>query len=293
MNQQDDTGQQQQQQQQQQPESGSAPQAPGTETNGQGNASGEFCADGVCRPADLADAGTTPDVAGAAQGAVPSDAAATPAPDAELIYVGDPMCSWCWGIAPEMDKLRQQAAKLGLGLEVILGGLRPGGGDAWTPEFRDFLRHEWQQVHARTGQPVAYGLLDRAEFNYDTEPPSRAVVVARDMRDDGSAPGLDLYGFFKAVQHRFYADNADPSEADFYRLPCEQFGLDFAEFAQRFASPQALQATRNDFTLARQWGVSAFPTVLMRSGDQLYLLAQGYDSADTMGQRMEVVLAQG
>ena len=120
-----------------------------------------------------------------------------------------------------------------------------------------------------------------------------AVVVARDMRDDGSAPVLDLYGFFKAVQHRFYADNADPSEADFYRLPCEQFGLDFADFAQRFASPQAVQATRNDFTLARQWGVSAFPTVLMRSGDQLYLLAQGYDSADTMGQRMEAVLAQG
>ena len=148
-------------------------------------------------------------------------------------------------------------------------------------------------VVARTGQPVSYGLLERDQFHYDTEPACRAVVVARGMRDDGSAPGLDLYGFFKAVQHRFYADNADPSEADFYRLPCEQFGLDFAEFAQRFASPQALQATRNDFTLARQWGVSAFPTVLMRSGDQLYLLAQGYDSADTMGQRMEAVLAQG
>lgn len=24
----------------------------------------------------------------------------------EIIYVGDPMCSWCWGFAPEFQKLR-------------------------------------------------------------------------------------------------------------------------------------------------------------------------------------------
>lgn len=24
----------------------------------------------------------------------------------EVIYVGDPMCSWCYGIAPELDKLK-------------------------------------------------------------------------------------------------------------------------------------------------------------------------------------------
>ena len=31
-----------------------------------------------------------------------------PAPlptDAEFVYVGDPMCSWCWGFAPVLDQL--------------------------------------------------------------------------------------------------------------------------------------------------------------------------------------------
>lgn len=274
------------------PDSGAAPQTLDVDATKQAHAAEESCTEGVCRPADLANAGAKPETAHADRDATASGATAAPARDAELIYVGDPMCSWCWGIAPELDRLRQHAATQGMGLEVILGGLRPGGGDAWTPRFRDFLRHEWQQVHARTGQPVSYDLLQRDQFNYDTEPACRAVVVARGMRDDGSAPGLDLYGFFKAVQHRFYADNADPSEGEFYRLPCEQLGLDADEFARRFPAPQAIEATRQDFALARQWGVNAFPTVLLRVGQQLYLLAQGYDSAQAMGQRVEAVLAR-
>lgn len=24
-----------------------------------------------------------------------------------LIYIGDPLCSWCYGIAPELDKLKK------------------------------------------------------------------------------------------------------------------------------------------------------------------------------------------
>ena len=30
----------------------------------------------------------------------------------ELIYIGDPMCSWCWGISPELNALEQYALSL-------------------------------------------------------------------------------------------------------------------------------------------------------------------------------------
>ncbi|MFQ5523922.1 MAG: DsbA family protein, partial [Acidimicrobiia bacterium] len=39
----------------------------------------------------------------------------------KLIYVGDPMCSWCWGFAPEIEDLADEYP-----VEVVVGGLRPG-----------------------------------------------------------------------------------------------------------------------------------------------------------------------
>ena len=33
---------------------------------------------------------------------------------ARLLYVMDPMCSWCWGFAPVLESLAEQAAAAGV-----------------------------------------------------------------------------------------------------------------------------------------------------------------------------------
>ena len=43
---------------------------------------------------------------------------------ARLIYVMDPMCSWCWGFAPVLQGLAEQAAEHGVPLVLRVGGLR-------------------------------------------------------------------------------------------------------------------------------------------------------------------------
>jgi len=44
---------------------------------------------------------------------------------AHLLYVADPMCSWCWGFAPVIADI---CAAFGDRLPVrpVMGGLRPG-----------------------------------------------------------------------------------------------------------------------------------------------------------------------
>ena len=46
-----------------------------------------------------------------------------PRPDLGFVYVGDPMCSWCWGFAPALEQLER---RYGLPLKVVMGGLRTG-----------------------------------------------------------------------------------------------------------------------------------------------------------------------
>ena len=41
-----------------------------------------------------------------------------------LLYVMDPMCSWCWGFAPVVQALAEQAAAAGVPLQLVVGGLR-------------------------------------------------------------------------------------------------------------------------------------------------------------------------
>lgn len=203
----------------------------------------------------------------------------------ELIYVGDPMCSWCWGIAPELQLLREECERRQMSFRVVVGGLRPGGGDFWNEQARQTLAHHWQEVHKRSGQPFKFDLLDLPSFDYDTEPACRAVVAARSLR-----AGSEL-DFFFAIQHQFYAENEDPKLHEFYRGICADLDLDFDAFLERFESGEVKAQTREEFQISRNWGIRGYPSVLLLAGDRLYAIASGYSPFEQMRQRLDSLLA--
>ena len=51
-----------------------------------------------------------------------------------LIYIADPMCSWCYGFGPELSKLL--ARHPDATVDVVMGGLRPFNTQPTTAEFR-------------------------------------------------------------------------------------------------------------------------------------------------------------
>ncbi|WP_231915308.1 DsbA family protein [Lewinella sp. 4G2] len=208
---------------------------------------------------------------------MPAPAAAPDfAEDVEIIYVGDPMCSWCWGISPALNRLERAAEMNGIPYRIVLGGLRPGGGDPWDDEMKKFIGHHWDQVTERSGQPFGRALFERDTFNYDTEPSCRAVVAARTMNPEVESR------FFELTQHHFYVLNEDPKDAAFYAPICEELGLDYQEFVRQFNSPEVKAATEQDFRLNRSWGVTGYPTVILRKGNELTALARGFNTFENM-----------
>ncbi len=200
----------------------------------------------------------------------------------EVIYIGDPMCSWCWGISRHLNQLQDFLMEQGIGYNIILGGLRPGGGDPWNEEMKNFLRHHWEQVTSRSGQPFGYDLFSRSSFNYDTEPACRAVVTSKHFLDTRG-----VSAFFEEVQRKFYVDNEDPGEVDFYQSICEKFSIDFDHFKRYFLSAEVGRATHEEFVMNREWGISGYPTLVLRQGQQLYLIANGYAEYELMVERIE------
>jgi len=199
----------------------------------------------------------------------------------EIIYIGDPMCSWCWGISPHLISLRDHYRTVDVPLSIVVGGLRPGGGDPWNEEMKNFLRSHWKHVEELSGQPFSYDLMDRAEFNYDTEPACRAVVAARPL------VGEKLLEFFEEVQRKFYVGSKDPSQEEFYKSICEKFGVDYEDFLTRFRDEGVRYETRNEFMLNRQWGVQGYPTVVLLHKDELFLIGHGYATFEQMKSQIE------
>lgn len=197
----------------------------------------------------------------------------------KLIYVGDPMCSWCYGFAPQLEKLVNEHTGT-MEIELVTGGLRPY---YYKPinEMKDFLSHHWQDVQKATHQPFKYDILDRTDLNYDTEPACRAVVVVRSMN------AAKEFDFFKMTQEAFYYHNKDLGLAESYFSILNDLSLNKEVFKQRFNSEQYKELVKKDFERAGELGVRGFPSVLYQSGDRITILARGYTSAERVNEAIK------
>ena len=197
-----------------------------------------------------------------------------------LIYVGDPMCSWCYGFAAPLDELLadpQGAAPLQLAL--VMGGLRPFTTETIAPERADELAGHWHHVAQASGQPFAQApntALHLPGFVYDTEPASRATVTVRSL-----APKL-VWRYFKAVQHAFYAEGRNVTEPGVLADIAEALGIARADFAKAFASQEMRDATLADFRQSQAWGIRGFPTLVAEHGDHLHLVGSGFMPIDAL-----------
>ncbi|MCG8469917.1 MAG: DsbA family protein [Gemmatimonadetes bacterium] len=186
-----------------------------------------------------------------------------------LLYIADPMCSWCWGFSPVIGEIaRRYEARLEI--DVLMGGLRPGTTEPMDDAMRADIRGHWEHVRDASGQPFDFSFFERPSFVYDTEPPCRAVVVARTIDPDGTL------GFLADLQRAFYAENRDvTSTATLLELAADA-GFDATSFETSLRSEETRDATRADFAVSRRLGVRGFPTTLAMIGERPLLVASGF-----------------
>ena len=121
----------------------------------------------------------------------------------EIIYFGDPMCSWCWGFAPviaRIDEVYRDRAPV----SIVVGGLHAFDDFPMSAEYKASIRHHWEDVNKATGAEFDYGFFDRNGFILDTEPACRSVVTARQFD-----PGKSLE-FYESVSRNFYFETKTP-----------------------------------------------------------------------------------
>ena len=195
-----------------------------------------------------------------------------------LVYIADPLCSWCYGFGPELAKVLERHGDTEL--DLVMGGLRPFNREAPSDAFKSMLRGHWEHVARASGLAFDPAVLDREGFVYDTEPPCRAVVTARHV-DPSRA-----FGFMKALQLAFYRDARDATDAAVIADVAAESGYDRAAFAAALGSEAMREATARDFERSRSLGVSGFPTLGVAHGPQVYLVTSGFVTDDVLEHRL-------
>ncbi len=197
-------------------------------------------------------------------------------PDRAILYIADPMCSWCWGFSPVIAEIRERFSR-SIPLRLIPGGLRVGDHKRFDDTFKDYLRQHWQTVEQQTGQPFNHEFFGLSSFNYNTEPACRATLVMQTIAAD------QTLHYFAALQRAFYVDNQDITDIDILAaIATSHCQLDRDAFRSHWQEATTREATFAAFKQARQLGVSSFPTVLLRDHDQYTLLTSGYQPASAL-----------
>ena len=194
----------------------------------------------------------------------------------ELIYVGDPMCSWCYGFAKAKKKLEAQCMGRAV-TTLVLGGLHIDWTEPQDEERKNFLEKHWREVEDRSGQPFKFDILERDDFIYNTEAACRAAVTVREL--EGNVVALN---FFTHLQGAFYAENRDVTEVDVLIDLAYEFGLDRTRFGALFISEEMVQKTRMDFQFARRLGINGFPTVVVNDRSGYAFLTVGFQDYNAL-----------
>ncbi|MBC7502491.1 MAG: DsbA family protein [Herminiimonas sp.] len=207
---------------------------------------------------------------------------------ATLIYIADPLCSWCYGFGPELAGLLTGLP--GLPIQFVVGGLRAYNKESMDQTQIDTIRSHWKAVEASTSLPFRNDGLLRTDFIYDTEPACRAVKAAEIL-----APAT-VFDVFHSIQHAFYADSRDMTQGSELAavasaaMSAAGTPTDAAAFLQVWEDAATVRATGKDFLQTQRWGIDGFPTLVLERDGQLDLVTSGYMRTEALVEKMQALV---
>ena len=201
---------------------------------------------GVCEPGDSTGTSTT-------------SISQTTEKKIKLVYFTDPICSSCWGIEPQLRKLKLEYGN-SIEIEYRMGGLLPdwsyNSGGISKPSD---VAHHWDEVSEHYDMPIDgdVWLEDPLDSSY---PPSIAYKAAQ-LQD---AKKADL--FMREIREMVFLKKKNIAKwenlaiaASNVRLNVEQLKTDF--------DGKAKALFEEDLNVAREYGVRGFPTIFVVDGN--------------------------
>lgn len=199
----------------------------------------------------------------------------TESPESVLIYVYDPMCSWCYGFRPTWKALKSQLPE-GLPVVSLLGGLADDSDVSMPEDMVKYLRRTWSQIESTCGVPFNHAYWDQIPLPPRTTFIScRAVIAAERLAGRGEA-------FAERIQDAYYTEVQNVWDLNILCDLAEAFGFNRSSFADALVSDDVRAVHEEQRQLAERLQVKGYPSVLLIHQGKAFPIPVRHQGADVM-----------
>ena len=178
-----------------------------------------------------------------------------------LHYLFDPLCGWCYGVAPLIDAAAEVP---GLAIELHGGGMLTGSNRRMiTPLWRSYVLPHDRRIAELSGQPFGdgyfNGLLNDQGAVLDSESPISAILAAQAITGQGLA-------MLQRIQHAHYVEGRRIADVQVLTALAGELGLSLLQFSNAYQAACGRQTQAHiaaSRVLLAQAGAQGFPTVLL------------------------------
>lgn len=200
----------------------------------------------------------------------------------QLVYVHDPMCSWCYGFSRTHDVIVKNLAGR-MPVRRLLGGLAADTEEPMPLAMQSKLQQIWQQIEQ---------VIPGTRFNYDfwkncqprraTYPACRAVIAARCQGEHFDPIMTD------AIQQAYYRDARNPSDHDTLVSLAQEINLDANQFENDLGSEKVHQQLLDEIHAARAIGINSYPSLAVVSGSTVRPIDLAYNDPQAMLKQIDL-----
>ncbi|WP_439182144.1 DsbA family protein [Carboxylicivirga taeanensis] len=175
----------------------------------------------------------------------------------KVIYFTDPICSSCWGIEPQLRKLKLEYGGQ-IVIEYRMGGLLPdwnyNSGGISKPSD---VAHHWDEVSSYYDMPIDGDLWleDPLSSSY---PPSIAFKAAQQQDAEKAIR------FLREIREMVFLKKMNITRWEHLEAAASNVGLDAKRFKSDYDG-QAKALFEEDLQLARTYRVRGFPTMFFEN----------------------------
>lgn len=199
-----------------------------------------------------------------------------------VIYYTDPICSSCWGIEPQLRKLKLEYGHL-LDFEYRMGGLLPDWNynDGIISKPEDVAKH-WDDMSYYFQMPID-GDIWLEDPLYSSYPPSIAFKAAQ-MQDDEKA--ID---FLRRMRELLFLEKKNITKWEHIAKAAIYSKLDLNQLKEDYINGSAEKLFNEDLDLGRQLGIRGFPTIIFideNGNEQLVYGSKSYKNYEQAIKRL-------
>lgn len=185
----------------------------------------------------------------------------------KIVYYTDPICSSCWGIEPQLRKLKLEYGAY-IDIDYRMGGLLPdwsyNSGGISKPSD---VAHHWDEASLHYEMPIDGNVWieDPLESSY----PSCIAVKAAQIQSKEKA-----ITFMRMLREKLYLEKKNIAKWENIAESAQLADLDINKLKTDYDG-KAKTLFHEDLTYARALGVKGFPTLFFSDGNNNQLTVYG------------------